>query len=86
VKINLNDQVRVKLTPLGRRALKRYYRELYQGLPYQEKPIEEDAHGYSTWQLGELMHKLGQYVPPIGFDLPFEPTIEIIKERGSGAA
>ena len=67
---NINDKVRVKLTDFGRSLI--------------SYPIEEDASGYSEWQLWCLMREFGEYMQ-MGFKLPIETQIEIpIQEYARG--
>lgn len=66
-RFNINSYVRVKLTELGRERLRQHVDELNafirqhspkaQLLPYDT--VEEDADGWSEWQLWSLMPPLG---------------------------
>lgn len=77
MKLNINQTVRVKLTDFGREILTQRAENLEKlyGFKVRSKPYpEEDAEGYSTWQLWHLMEDLGQYVK-LGYNLPFETEI-----------
>ena len=54
---NLNETVRVKLTPLGRTLHQDRWNALFKDVldrfPYM--PVKEDKDGYSEWQLWDLM-------------------------------
>jgi hypothetical protein len=53
IKINLNDDVKVKITEYGQSILKKYYENLNIMKYYSyQKP---DSDGFSTFQLWELM-------------------------------
>lgn len=80
MRLNINDNVRVKLTPYGRQM----HRANYDAMPtatrerYKYSPPDEDESGWSTWQLWDLMREFGTHV---GFGmLPFETEIEIVGE------
>lgn len=83
---NLNDYVRVKMTDYGRQIHQVEHRELNatirkhggKGLPYN--PPDEDADGWSQWQLWRLMELFGPYIH-MGCDNPFQPDIDIPKQR-----
>lgn len=81
MKFNLNDIVRVKLTPKGRaiRAAKHalWCAETGVQVPYL-KP-EEDDDGWSEWQAWEIMSEFGEYLYAGGVS-PFGGEIEI-KEK-----
>lgn len=70
IRVNLNDQVRVRLTEKGRNIL----RQRVQGWV----PPAEDEQGWSTWQFWNLMQDFGRHMV-IGFDPPFETDIEIVR-------
>lgn len=68
MKFNINNKVRVRLTPRGREILGR------------EKYLRtEDEFGWSTWQLWVLMSTFGEHVG-LGFDPPFETEIELAEK------
>jgi hypothetical protein len=69
MKFNINNYVRVKLTPKGKDVLRA-----------RAKPIpKEDKYGWSRWQLWTLFEVFGNYVH-VGSDAPFETEIEIETE------
>ena len=67
MKINLNDNVRIRLTDLGRKKLKDNGRYQF---------LEEDADGWSEWQLWDVMSTFGPSMT-LGFEIPLETTIEV---------
>ena len=77
---NVNDVVRIKLTPHGRDCLRQNYEILnasYGGMcSWLYEPPIEDADGWSEWQLHHLMSELGRHVGS-GCDLLFETTIRL---------
>jgi len=64
---NINDQVRVKLTPTGRAAV------LKAGYAYHLERAEEkiNAEGYTVWTMWQLMYCVGPCMT-MGFEPPFE--------------
>jgi len=80
VEFNINDYVYVKLTAAGKQEFRRQVEELED---YWKKPRgalsnhkEEDADGWSKWQMHELMNTFGE-MTTIGNELPFETTIRL---------
>lgn len=75
---NVNEYVSVRLTDKGRAHHKadfmRWTKEAKVKLPY--RPPQEDADGWSRWQLHQLMHIFGEGTG-LGQDLLFETTIRI---------
>lgn len=73
---NINDYVRVRLTPVGRRIHQEYWEKIYirPYAPYE--PPEEDEQGWSKWQLWELAHIFGASLYN-GGKVPFETTIKL---------
>lgn len=71
MQFNINNKVRVRLTPKGKRVLAEKYKGLRPGYP-----PKEDAAGWSEWQLWDLMQTFGECIF-LGCDMPFEGTIEI---------
>lgn len=81
MKFNLNNNVKVKLTQIGRDELKRQHIELYTSLGQPEEPYipkKEDKEGWSTFQMWSLMNKFGNMIG-MGISQPFETVIEIIE-------
>lgn len=91
---NINDEVWVKLTELGRNELRKQSIEFEREYPQQKDPPriafehylpEEDADGWSKWKLWELMGKFGWLLRFSGMNCPFEPTIRL-KPPGESTA
>ena len=81
IDFNINHYVYVKLTDVGKKEHRRQYDELWKGQPalYSYRPPEEDAEGWSKWQMHDLMFTFGHLC--IGFsNVPFETTIRIETE------
>lgn len=80
IEFNINQGVKVKLTDVGRAALKAKHDALYHPSkvhsPVKYRPRKEDADGWSEWQLWELMGELGDKCY-MGGRVPFETTIII---------
>ena len=80
MRLDMNDEVRVKLTDYGRKMLKEYDEDLWSTVghpnPPEYEPPREDEHGYSTWQMWKLMSELGPYLS-MGFQNLFEPTVRL---------
>lgn len=78
---NINDNVRVKLTPYGKKMLKEdyftYWNEYNPRMLMEYMAPKEDEYGYSTWQLWDLMAHLGKYQTLGKVELPFETDILI---------
>lgn len=75
---NVNYDVYVRLTQVGRMELQRQHFELYLHIgklntPYV--PPVEDAGGWSKWSMWDLMNRLGPLCR-MGCDVPFETTVE----------
>lgn len=81
VPFNINDYVRVRLTPYGHKALFDQYLALISHYPYKTPPFpysapKEDENGWSKWQMWDLMSTLGGSIS-MGGPNPFETSIEI---------
>lgn len=78
MKLNLNETVRVRLTPKGRVLHRLNHDKMYEDWTYAPdyRPVEETADGWSTWQLWDLAREFGPHLYN-GCDLPFETEIEI---------
>ena len=79
--LNLNSQIKVKLTSYGKDRLKidhDKFQEKWKEPKYRTpfRLPEEDEEGWSTWQLHVLMEELGKYCH-IGNNPPFETNIKI---------
>ena len=81
VPFNVNEYVRVKLTERGKKCLRENYDKLAQAwggkLTFQFRLPEEDADGWSRWQMWSLMQDLGPHIS-IGSEPPFETSIEVL--------
>ena len=81
MKINVNDNVRIKLTDKGRKVLEAKHHALYEQFPQLKKrpyePPKEDAEGWSVWQLWCVMEAFGEFTR-IGMDGCFETTMELV--------
>jgi len=82
---NCNHKVKVKLTDYGREILRGQNILLNKGLPKNVtlnlSIPNEDAKGWSEWQLWVLMERFGCYLKP-GGEEPFEMDIEIPVDGG----
>lgn len=77
MRFNINDHVRVKLTDHGREIVHAHRQKLSAMLPIPLPATQnqEDADGWSRWQLWSLMEIFGEHIHLCG-PLPFETTIE----------
>lgn len=80
IPFNLNENVRVKLTPYGHKVLLDNYLKLMVIYPEKERPFpyrapKEDDEGWSTWQMWVLMRELGEHMGMT--KSPFETNILI---------
>lgn len=79
---NLNNECQVKLTEFGRKCLLKNYTDSLKSIKepiFQYAPPTEDDHGWSSWQLWELMAQLGKHISN-GMNPPFNATIRLIIE------
>ena len=74
---NVNDHVRVKLTPFGREAYRDAHAETARILGYPVRDKAVDAEGWSEFQLHELMNIFGKHCYNGATQLPFATTIDI---------
>ena len=77
--INLNNNVKVKLTQYGKEILKHNHQELSNKLTYQlgsYKEPTEDSEGYVQMQLWVVMSTFGPYLSMSG-TLPIDTEIVI---------
>lgn len=92
LEFNVNYEVFVKLTDTGREKLRIHYEDQFADIERifpiytapEYIPPEEDADGWSRWQLWELMSKLG-WACGNGLDVPFETAIRIPMEIATDA-
>ena len=78
-KFNINENVFVKLTDIGRAELKRQHDEWASSFPQVNLPewsINDDPEGWSKWQMWSLMGQLG-HLCQLGFEQPFDVNIKI---------
>lgn len=81
IKFNISEFVRVKLTEHGIKILREQFDELHQWMPsvFKEfQPPEQDAEGWSEWQLWKLMRAFGGDNMTQGSPNAFATDIEII--------
>lgn len=81
IKININKNVLVKVTPLGHKIYKENFEKFWSQFNDRPDflPIREDDDGYSRWQLWHLMKEFGNHLK-MGFDLPIETEIILIED------
>ena len=83
INFNINHSVKVKLTDVGKGILRKRYNETEVLCRFKKGHLQlpkEDEQGYSTWQLWDLMEKLGKYISILSGQQPFETDIIIIIE------
>lgn len=76
---NVNEPVWVKLTERGRkihRAQNDAINEQFPNVNLEYRAPEEDAEGWSKWQMWSLMQTFGAHIG-MGIEPPFETTIAI---------
>lgn len=83
MEFNINETVRVKLTPHGRKIHRQIYDDFWSRFPSPKNeyhPPLEDADGWSRWQLWCLMKEFG---PHMGMTMEpcFDATIDIPAEE-----
>lgn len=81
---NVNMNVRVKLTECGRRLHRENHDALYRNTgvePSHYRAPKEDAEGWSTWQLWDLMHEFGKSLWNGSKDIPFMLSIQLDAEE-----
>ena len=72
MKINVNDQVKVRLEPWARARVEQARQET--GMPAEYCVVREDDQGWSSWQLWALMQEVGPLMQEVG--LSGEPPFE----------
>lgn len=78
MKFNINQNVYVRLTPLGHKILREQHEQLCRDVPAYKRPYVEpkpDVNGYVIFQTWDLMYRFGSYID-IGAELPFEIDIK----------
>lgn len=79
MKININDNVRVRLTDYGKEILRRNFYAWNTDFPQAFKEFalpKEDSEGWSLWQIWCLMETFCKFMP-LGGEVPFHTEIEI---------
>lgn len=83
--ININDEVLIKLTPHGKRILKRrnnalrkFHYDTMQDIS-DDFPFKSESDGWSQCPLWVIMQIFGEHMGN-GFDLPLETTIRIVQK------
>lgn len=79
---NVNHYVRVRLNDHGRNIHRDYWKPHTDALGHVYHPPEEDADGWSKWQMWELMQLYGQHMRN-GSNVPFNLEIEIVENQSS---
>ena len=80
VTFNVNNTVRVKVTPVGRMELLRQHDEFRKSFPgLGAWDLRVDDEGYSEFQLWDLMQQLG-HLCGLGQQVPFETDIQIARK------
>ncbi len=82
MKFNVNEYVRVKLTPTGKDILRKKFDELHANFPQEFKEFslpKEDSEGFSLWQMSSLFADFGEHIYT-GCEPPFETEIEIVEK------
>ncbi len=89
VNFNLNDTVRVRLTDHGRKVLREQRAALLGRLPEDLREsllmVNEDAEGWSKWQLWQLMGELGRHMV-MGRENVMEMNIELVPQAAAVVA
>lgn len=82
---NVNDAVRIKLTPTGKAKLLADHAIFTARLPERVRrpyrPPFEDENGWSTWQMWHFMACLGHHLS-LGAEMPFDAVIVIKSPYG----
>lgn len=83
MKFNINEYVRVKLTPKGKSILREQFEEQHNRMPdiFKEFSLpQEDSQGFSEWQMWHLFEAFGNHIF-MGCEPPFELEIEIVENK-----
>lgn len=90
MKLNINHDVKVKLTDYGREICHKQWSDTMTYFDRRDKfpyvPPKEDENGWSTWQLWDLMNTFGEVLYMGNPKLPFETEIEIIENENETAS
>lgn len=81
MKFNINHNIKVRLTDLGRAIHEKQHDTVLGNMRYKYpyNPPKEDENGWSKWQLWDFMATFGPYMGN-GCDMPAETEIEILEE------
>ena len=81
MKFNINGYVRVRLTDEGRARHRKNHDDLFSSWPQppEYRAPQEDANGWSEWQMWQLMSEFGSRLYN-GCRVPFETEIEIVED------
>lgn len=80
IKFNINECVKVKLTPIGVQILKDEHNELRKACPSIGRfKLKLDKDGYYKCQLHVLFNTFGEYIN-VGSETPFETEIVLLKD------
>jgi hypothetical protein len=78
MEFNMNDRVQIRLTTIGRTVVANDDAEVRAVFPsYGGMTVNEDADGWSEWQLWEVMQVFGPSIYLAGKP-PFDTTIRIL--------
>ena len=77
--LNINHNVRIKLTKFGFEKLKKNHEDLRKKFPTVRKftPPKVDEDGFCEMELWEVMNTFGEDLFNGSINLPFEPNIQI---------
>ena len=81
--LNINSDVRIKLTSFGIEKLKKDHEELRRNIPSigNFTPPEVDEDGFCEMQLCKVMKTFGKFLYSGSPNLPFETNIQIDDEQ-----
>lgn len=86
VKVNINMNVKVKLSNKGIDILRKRHDDLNEhielrgGKGFGEFKLDQDEDGYTTFQMWNLMNIFGEYMS-MGLEIPFDTDIIVTKTR-----
>jgi hypothetical protein len=75
--LHLNETVEIQLTDRGRSILKQEANNFKRQTGRDSIAVKEDAEGWSSWTLWELMNVFGSFVTP-GQEEPFHCKIKVL--------
>lgn len=82
MKINLNQKVKVRITPVGKKHLIQRHKDLFGDSKDAPKfrPPQEDDEGYSVWQFWDLIGHFGETMQFPTSSPAIEMEVELIEE------